>query len=178
MVIRGGSRQDHHDALAQAHTPLGQAEGLAALFLRRRAHEGGVGSDLVARTQARREQDKQRSGQTGPQEEQGENTAGGDGERTHDPQSYQRSHETAEHDRARGLPEGRSGQDDADGGRPAVQIPREGGHHAFRGVVERRQPAEEHRDTQGRAGKHEPCAGDDTGQPGRLVMPASRRGSS
>jgi hypothetical protein len=47
MVVRGGTRQDYDDSLAQAYTTLGQAEGLAALFLRRRAHEGGVGRDLV-----------------------------------------------------------------------------------------------------------------------------------
>jgi hypothetical protein len=104
-VVRDGSRQDHDDSLAQAHTTLCQAKGLAALFLRRRAHEGGVRRDLVARAQTRREQDKQRSGQTGPQEEQGENPAGRDGERAHDPLPCPRSQEAAEHDRACGLPE-------------------------------------------------------------------------
>ena len=62
MVLRGGSRQDHDYSLAQAYTALGEAEGLAALFLRRCAHEGGVGGELVGGAQARREQDQQRAG--------------------------------------------------------------------------------------------------------------------
>ena len=80
MVVCGGSRQDDDYSLAQAHTTLGQAEGLTAPFLRRCAHEGSVGRDLVRPAQTGREQDQQGSGQAGLPEEQGQNRAGGDGE--------------------------------------------------------------------------------------------------
>jgi hypothetical protein len=72
-VVRSGSRQDYDHSLAQAYTALRQAKGLAALFLRRRAHEGGVGGDLVGGGQTRREQDEQRTEQTRLQDKQGEN---------------------------------------------------------------------------------------------------------
>jgi hypothetical protein len=173
-VVCGGSRQDHDCSLAQADTSLGQAEGLAALFSWRCAHKGSVGGDLVGRAQTGREQDQQRAGQAGLPEEQGQNRAGGDGEQAHDAQPCRRSHEAAKHDGADGLAQSHGGQDHADGGRAAAEIPGQRGDHAFRSLVECRQPAEQHRHAQGRAGEDEADTSEDAGQMAGLMVAADR----
>jgi hypothetical protein len=103
---------------AQAHTTLGQAEGLAALFSRRCAHEGGVGGDLIRPGQTAREQDQQRSRQAGLPEEQGQNRAGGDGQRAqrqsrngHDQDEPAPGQVAGDHHGATRVPVGQPGMD-------------------------------------------------------------------
>jgi hypothetical protein len=166
MVVRGGSGQDHHDPLAQAHAALSQAERLAALFLRRRAHEGGVGGQLVGSAHARSEQDQQRDGQPGAEDKEDEDGGSGDGQRPHESQPGRRGHEAAERDRADGLSQSLGGQDHADGDGAATDGPGERGDDTFGGVVERREPAEQHGGAQDSVAEHQAGPGHDPGQPG------------
>src|SRR5438093_2738316 len=72
MVIGGSTRQDQDDALAQAHTALGQAESLAPPFLWCCADESGVGGQLIGSEEARCEQDQQREEKAGTKREEDE----------------------------------------------------------------------------------------------------------
>ena len=170
MVIGGGPRQDHDDSLAQAHTALGQAEGLASPFLRCRADESGVGGQLVGSEQGRRRTGSAAKGRGRDARRTGRGrrrsaTASGPMNRSRTGGATKRLNTIA----PAVSPQGLRRQDHPDGERAPAEGPGERGDDAFGRVVERREPAEQHRGAQDPVGEDQAGPGDDAGQPALSV---------